>query len=433
MGREGSRIGRSGRRGRSLAASGLVAAALGGGGCWSVSPDVPQEDATRPAIEQVPLYPLTDQEAVIGGTLTPAEPRRDEPSTAPLADLIRTSREATAGAYRFYPGDRFRFQVYDNPELTTEARVPLEGAVTFPLVGDTPVLGRTIPELTEALTQALEARFFTSAQVHIQVIEFAARKAYILGSVVRPSAYDLSPEMPMTLLQLVSEAGGFTDEADRERLRVIRRIDGEPRLFVVDATDIEEGRLDLDVVLLAGDQVVVPELPRIYVLGAVTRPGGFPFSFQERMTVAKAVGLGGGFAPGSDPDRITLIRDDGTGQRVYVVNFGALTRNRNIEANVLLQPNDTLIVPERDRIYVLGQVGHAGAFDLGESGLTVTRAVALAGGFTRIASVNSTVLVRETSEGRRSYTIPVDSIINGPAPDVRLLPGDIIFVPESVF
>lgn len=83
------------------------------------------------------------------------------------------------------------------------------------------------------------------------------------------------------------------------------------------------------------------------------------------------------------------------------------------------------------RIYVLGQVERPGTFRY-EEGMSVVQAVTLAGGFTKTARPNATVVTR-IQEGRETrMEVPVDDISRGTARNFSLQPGDIVFVPESI-
>jgi protein involved in polysaccharide export with SLBB domain len=98
--------------------------------------------------------------------------------------------------------------------------------------------------------------------------------------------------------------------------------------------------------------------------------------------------------------------------------------------DVVLQPNDTVIVPRLDRVYIIGQVNHPGAVSLpSQDKLTVSKAVSLAGGFDHYAREGSVQLLRT---GVPVQTIDVAAILNGDnsKEDPRLAPGDTVFVPQ---
>ena len=84
------------------------------------------------------------------------------------------------------------------------------------------------------------------------------------------------------------------------------------------------------------------------------------------------------------------------------------------------------------KIYVLGEVGKPGAYPY-EDKMTLIGAIAIAGGTSRLADLNRTLITREADEATVRQTVAVADIRKGQAPDVELQPGDIIFVPESLF
>lgn len=84
------------------------------------------------------------------------------------------------------------------------------------------------------------------------------------------------------------------------------------------------------------------------------------------------------------------------------------------------------------KVYVLGQVQKPGPFRY-EERMTVIAAIAQAGGTTRLADANRTIITREREGTQVRISAEVADIGRGQAADVELLPGDIVFVPETLF
>ena len=84
------------------------------------------------------------------------------------------------------------------------------------------------------------------------------------------------------------------------------------------------------------------------------------------------------------------------------------------------------------RIYVLGQVKKPGNYEYAPR-MTVIGAIAQAGGTSRLAAPNRTVITRGKGDAQKRMQIPVSDIQRGQAADVELAPGDTVFVPESMF
>jgi len=96
-------------------------------------------------------------------------------------------------------------------------------------------------------------------------------------------------------------------------------------------------------------------------------------------------------------------------------------------------PHVTVLVKEVQsrRIYVLGQVERPGTFKY-EEGMTVVQAITLAGGFTKTARPDATVVTRVIDGRETRFVVPVEEISRGTARNLPLLPGDIVFVPQSI-
>lgn len=100
---------------------------------------------------------------------------------------------------------------------------------------------------------------------------------------------------------------------------------------------------------------------------------------------------------------------------------------------ILLQPRVSVFIREVNsrRVSVFGQVQHPGVFPI-RSNMTITQAIAQAGGFTAIAEKNRVRVTRQRAGGQQVFILRVEDIAEGRADDFELLPGDVVFVPESI-
>ncbi|MEX1369255.1 MAG: polysaccharide biosynthesis/export family protein [Nannocystaceae bacterium] len=110
----------------------------------------------------------------------------------------------------------------------------------------------------------------------------------------------------------------------------------------------------------------------------------------------------------------------------------AETIEEQLASGWLRQPQVFVRVVERQNreVSVLGQVNEPGSFAYKER-LTLVQAISLAGGLNPLAQAKKVQLTRETAEGRQTYVIDVRQILESKQADMPLLPGDIVFVPES--
>ncbi len=123
------------------------------------------------------------------------------------------------------------------------------------------------------------------------------------------------------------------------------------------------------------------------------------------------------------------------------VEVGGLSANATAEklraclaAGYIRSPQVSVLIKEYNskKIFVFGEVQRPGTF-VYEDGMTVIQAVTLAGGFTKSASQNSTSVTRIVDGQEIKLKIAVQDIALGKMPNVVLKPGDIVFVPESLF
>jgi polysaccharide export outer membrane protein len=167
---------------------------------------------------------------------------------------------------------------------------------------------------------------------------------------------------------------------------------------------------------------------RVFVIGEVRLPGSVPVTGGVTLLglIARAGGLtdmaGGELVvvrseAGARAAGPSLPAESGTSVvfRASVRDFrtGALARNERLQAG------DTIFVPRAQAFQVLGQVRAPGSF-VYESGMTVLRALSLAGGATELGAVNRLRILRDVDGKQQELRAKYED---------RLEPGDTIFVP----
>lgn len=114
---------------------------------------------------------------------------------------------------------------------------------------------------------------------------------------------------------------------------------------------------------------------------------------------------------------------------------GAAEKLRTCLADGFMRnPQVSVLVKEYNskKIFVFGEVQKPGTFPF-EDGMSIVQAITLAGGFNRNAAQNSTSVTRRVNGQEVKVKVNVQDIALGKAPNVTLEPGDIVFVPESMF
>jgi protein involved in polysaccharide export with SLBB domain len=126
--------------------------------------------------------------------------------------------------YRIMPGDVLDIRFFYNPELNEqEVAVRPDGRIALQLVGDVEIASKT-PEEARTLIEQLFASHVRTPSVTIQIRRYASNKVFVTGEVPRPGLIAL--EGPMSLIGVVSEAGGITIKGNRNKVVLIRRMPG---------------------------------------------------------------------------------------------------------------------------------------------------------------------------------------------------------------
>jgi polysaccharide export outer membrane protein len=266
----------------------------------------------------------------------------------PLPGVLPPGREPT-----LIPGDLVAVRVYKSPDLDLEVRIPHEGSISYPLIGSVRAAGLTPGQLERTLAERLGQEYLKDPHVTVTVRDYAPRRVYILGGVLKPDGYPLGPASRITLLQLVSAAGGFSDRAYKEHVSIVR-VNGEGsreviRLSIVDVErEVAKGNAAADLELYAEDLVVIPSAARVvYVLGAVKSPGSFDMANDSRITVSMAVSRAGSYTKFAATGRIQVLRQTPDGKSTRIpVNLDRIVEG-SLDEDIELRPGDVVWVPER--------------------------------------------------------------------------------------
>jgi polysaccharide biosynthesis/export protein len=226
--------------------------------------------------------------------------------------------------YGIGPGDIINIVVWNHPELvlapagstlTTDSsglaavgngyNISPEGLIQFPLLGSFKIAGLTESEARAELARRL-SKFIKDPQITLRVQAYRAGRVYVDGEVRTPGLQAIN-DIPMTLPEAISRAGGLTATADRATVAVTRKgattVINMPQLATL---GVNPSRI----MLAAGDLVRVGSRDdtKIFVMGEVTKPVALPLR-NGQLTLNEALGEAGGVNPNSgDPRQIYVVR-----------------------------------------------------------------------------------------------------------------------------
>jgi polysaccharide export outer membrane protein len=253
-------------------------------------------DPTR----STPAIAITEVDATLVAQL--AQRHREQ-----QLELSRLLSEAPQ-AYTVGPGDVLQIVVWDHPEFavalgssqTQSSPRPADpfagfivdqnGGLTFPYAGTLRVAGLRTEEIQQRLTTAL-SKYFVKPQVTVRMASYRARQVYVDGEVRSPGALALN-DVPMTLYEAISRAGGFSETADQGDLVLVRN--GESHRVSLTHL-LAQGLSPSKLYLQSGDflRVVPREENDVYVMGEVNKPISAIPRRTGRITLADALSQAG--------------------------------------------------------------------------------------------------------------------------------------------
>jgi polysaccharide biosynthesis/export protein len=250
-------------------------------------------------------------------------------------------------------GDLLKITVFRQKDLDLEVRVPESGDFAYPLIGDVKASGRSSKEVEQEIKKRLEEKYLHKAGITLTILQYAPRMVYVLGGVQRPGNYDYAPNRRMTVLQLISSAGGYSDRAYKETAQLVRRKEnGDREMIKFSINEVERavarGNVEADLEVGPDDLLVIPSAARVvYVLGQVNTPKNIDMPSDSKLTVSMAVSQAGSWTKFAAIGRIQVLRQPPGGEpQRFTVDLDAVVTGV-IEKDLELMPGDVVWVPQR--------------------------------------------------------------------------------------
>ena len=195
------------------------------------------------------------------GQTKPQEPKANEPKQPSAATPSPNSPEKTAESsaaavdpnkYLIGPEDVLFIRVWREPDFTLPAAVRPDGKITMPLVGDVQAGDQTPMQLTKTITELL-GKYLNNPDVNVIVTDVRSKKYYIDGEVLKPGTYLLVT--PTTVLEALSNCGGFRDFANSKKIRILRK----GNILHFNYKDVSKGKnLEQNILVEPGDHIIIP-------------------------------------------------------------------------------------------------------------------------------------------------------------------------------
>jgi polysaccharide export outer membrane protein len=183
--------------------------------------------------------------------------------------------------------------------------------------------------------------------------------------------------------------------------------------------------------------IISSRLKSVAITGAVKMPQIYPVLGKTTLLdmLSQAQGL-------NDDAGNTAIVSRGklgesvTGQTTQSVDLKKLLDTGSVQYNLAIFPGDRITIPRAGIVYVVGAVNKPGGFVIkgDDNGMTVLQALAMAEDSKGTAQRQKSVIIRpdkNSPDGRQQIPCNLNLILANKAPDQKLYPNDILFVPDS--
>ena len=279
--------------------------------------------------------------SVIANIDDPKLQRRGNPVAAPQS-LTLPAPEDMAQA-QLAPGTLLSMETFGIPEFSgLSLRIDEHGDVSIPTLGRVHVAGLTLVRAQNAITEALvQAEILVSPIVQLSIVQFAAGYVSVLGEVQNPGRYQMIAAR--SLADVLALAGGETLAAGGN-IEIQHANPGGPgTLQQIHATQ-RSSLAELQATSVQpGDTVYVRRAGIVYVLGAVSRPGGYLMVDDGALNIYQVLALAGGTNLDAARNGMYILRPHDETFQMIKVPFVKLATQRQSESQ--LQVNDVLYVP----------------------------------------------------------------------------------------
>jgi polysaccharide export outer membrane protein len=284
----------------------------------------------------------------LAAALAVAAANAQTPPQAKAQTPVQTqeAKDIFVRAYRVGPGDLLELKVFEVDQLSQTVRVSEDGSITLPLLGRVVVEGLTQEGVVQKLTGLLQAKYVKNPQVTIFIKEYKNQQVAVIGAVEKAGSYELVGRK--NLLQIISMAGGFSENASDVIFILREAPDGATSTIPIDLKDLMgNGNQKLNIPIEPNDVINVPvdKEIRVFVMGRVNRPGAVTSKLSEGVTLLQAIADAGGLAEGAKESAVLVTRKgrDGKEQKLKI-NLKDILKGRR--KDLVLQEGDVVYVPE---------------------------------------------------------------------------------------
>lgn len=257
-------------------------------------------------------------------------------------------------------GDRLTYIIVEDRQPVKILLVNDIGLIDPPYIGKVEAVGKTCKTLAYEIKEQLEVDFYYRATVLLEyhVAVNSRGRLTMLGEVRQQGPLLIPIDEIFTVSSAILRAGGFTLDADKNRVSLIRddpaSSDGQLKIEVDVGLMLETGNFSDDVTVQPDDIILVHRHEQaggqFYIVGAINSPGLYPVPNEPDFTLSKAILMAGGFTTFANKKNVKLIRaetDLPEKERILKVNVADILEKGIRDFDPLVKTNDIVRVEER--------------------------------------------------------------------------------------
>jgi polysaccharide biosynthesis/export protein len=192
--------------------------------------------------------------------------------------IYDTIPESPSTEYRISPNDIINFRLYandgfmlidvasgiDNANRMQMNRnylnylVETDGTVRLPIIGKIPISGYTVREAEFYLEEKYN-EFYVKPFVQVQVVN---KRVIVFPGNGSDAKVITLENNNTTLMEVIAMAGGITERGRAAKIKVIRKVDGVRKVYLVDLSTID-GLKYVDMIVQANDYIYVEPVPEV--------------------------------------------------------------------------------------------------------------------------------------------------------------------------
>jgi polysaccharide export outer membrane protein len=248
------------------------------------------------------------------------------------------------------PDDLLALSVYDSPELTRTVRVDANGNIRLPMLKDPIPVRGLVPSQVETTiaTSLTQGKVLVDPIVTVTIVEYQSRPVNVVGAVKNPLVFQATHPIP--LLDAIARAGGMREDAGSDIVVSRETVqNGKPARMTQTIPVrklIDNADPSANVMLHGGEEVLIPEALKIYVVGNVKKPGAYPVRNDEETTILQLLALSEGLAPYSAKVAYVYRRAPGGTKTEVPIELAKIMKRKS--PDVPLQANDILYIPDNN-------------------------------------------------------------------------------------